>query len=149
MKRMYLKIIIIFIALLFVLFNSCYAKGILKEGQVENTAMQTIKLSSTEKRTIDNVISGADDFINNADIKGTIDQNATQETIDLIYNVLLAIGLVVAVICGVILGIQFMVSSADGQAQVKEKLIPYIVGCVVIFGAFGIWKLVMVLLKGI
>ena len=72
-----------------------------------------------------------------------------QKTIDLIYNIFLAVGLVVAVICGLILGIQFMMSSSEGQAEVKEKLVPFIVGCVVIFGAFGIWKLVMVLLQPI
>ena len=99
------------------------------------------------EQSIDEVMSSANDFLKNADTNNTISQENVQKTIDLIYNILLAIGLVVAVVAGVILGIEFMVSSADGQAQVKEKLIPYAVGCVIIFGAFGIWKLVMVLLK--
>ena len=102
--------------------------------------------NSLREQSIDEVMSSADDFINNADTNNTISQTNVQKTIDLIYNILLAIGLVVAVVAGVILGIQFMVSSAEGQAQVKEKMIPYVVGCVIIFGAFGIWKLVMVLL---
>ena len=50
---------------------------------------------------------------------------------------------------GVYLGIKFMSSSADDKAKVKEALIPYIVGCIVIFGAFGIWKLLITLLQPI
>lgn len=121
-----------------------------RSGGPSNTTTGTNTGSSTNNtpQSIDDVINGANNFINNANTSGTILQDPTTEAINLIYNVLLAIGLVIAVICGVILGIQFMTSSTDGQAKVKEKLIPYTVGCVIIFGAFGIWKLVMVLLQG-
>lgn len=34
-----------------------------------------------------------------------------------------------------------MLGGIEEQAKIKETLIPYIVGCIVIFGAFGIWKL--------
>ena len=56
---------------------------------------------------------------------------------------------IAAVVCGIVLGIQFMISSAEGQAQIKEKLFPYITGCVIIFGAFGIWKIIMILLGSV
>lgn len=101
------------------------------------------KVTEDRKQTIDGLISGADNFINSADTNNTIDQGSLKSTIDLIYNILLAIGLIVAVTAGAVLGVQFMMASADGKAEVKEKLIPYTVGCTVIFGAFGIWKLVM------
>lgn len=42
-------------------------------------------------------------------------------------------------IVGTILGIQFMVASAEDKAKVKEAIVPYVVGCIVIFGAFTIW----------
>lgn len=103
-------------------------------------------ITEDRKQTIDGVISGADNFIDNADTNNTIDQGSMKSTIDLIYNILLALGLVAAVATGTILGVQFMMASADGKAAVKEKLIPYTVGCVVIFGAFGIWKLVMIVI---
>ena len=98
---------------------------------------------------INQIMSSADNFISGADTNGTISQSNMQNTIDLIYNVLLGIGLIVAVVCGIVLGIQFMVSSAEGQAQIKEKLFPYVTGCVIIFGAFGIWKLIMILLGSV
>lgn len=101
------------------------------------------KVTEDRKQTIDGLISGADNFINSADTNNTIDKGSLKSTIDLIYNILLAIGLIVAVTAGAVLGVQFMTASADGKAEVKEKLIPYTVGCTVIFGAFGIWKLVM------
>lgn len=97
--------------------------------------------------TTDDIIGGADNFIKKANTEGTIMQDSSQKAIDLLYNVFFAIGLVATVIVGVILGIQFMTASADGKAEVKEKLIPYTVGCVIVFGAFGIWKIVMLLLK--
>ena len=42
---------------------------------------------------------------------------------------------------GTIIGIQFMMASAEEKAKVKEALIPYVVGCAVIFGAFTIWSI--------
>ena len=46
-------------------------------------------------------------------------------------------------IVGTIIGIQFMVASAEDKAKVKEALVPYIIGCAVIFGAFTIWSIVV------
>jgi hypothetical protein len=57
--------------------------------------------------------------------------------------------LAVAIIIGLVLGIQFMVGSVEQKAKVKDSLLPYIIGCIVIFGAFGIWKLVLTILENI
>ena len=40
-----------------------------------------------------------------------------------------------------------MMGSSTQKAETKELLIPYVVGCVIIFGAFGIWKLVVNMLN--
>lgn len=42
-----------------------------------------------------------------------------------------------------------MVGSVEQKAKVKDSLLPYIIGCIVIFGAFGIWKLVLTILENI
>ena len=65
------------------------------------------------------------------------------------YNILLGIGTVGATIVGGILGIQFMIASAEDKAKIKEAFIPYILGCVVIFGSFAIWKIVTNVLQNI
>ena len=41
-----------------------------------------------------------------------------------------------------------MISSVEEQAKIKELLVPYVAGCIVIFGAFGIWKLAVNIFKG-
>ena len=64
----------------------------------------------------------------------------------MLYNALLIIGIIIAVIVGTILGIKFMIGSVEEKADIKKLLIPYIVGCIVVFGAFGIWKLVVTIL---
>lgn len=74
------------------------------------------------------------------DNNAVINPDALKTTSDSIYNTLLAMAIIIAVIVAMILGIQFMVASADEKAKVKEALMPFIIGCIVVFGAFTIWK---------
>ena len=78
-----------------------------------------------------------------------IDMDASKETTSNIYNMLVAFGVVLSVIIGGILGIQLMWGSIEQQVKAKEMLIPYAIGCVVIFGAFGIWKIAVNVFSGI
>jgi len=82
------------------------------------------------------------------DIDETINVGALEETSDYIYNTLLGIAIMVAIIVAMVLGIQFMAASADEKAKVKEALMPFVVGCIVVFGAFTIWKVVASILQG-
>ena len=34
-----------------------------------------------------------------------------------------------------------MMGGAEGQAKVKEMLLPFVVGCIIVFGGFGFWKI--------
>ena len=70
-----------------------------------------------------------------------IEDEATKTEFNRIYNILFGIGIALSVIIGAVLGIKFMLGTVEEQAKVKEMLMPYIVGCIVIFGAFGIWRL--------
>lgn len=99
--------------------------------------------------TASDIITGADDFIQSgiSDAHPTIDESDLKAMSDLLYNALLVIAIVIAVIVGLVIGIQFMTGSVAQKAKVKETLIPYIAGCIVIFGAFGIWKLVVGILS--
>lgn len=79
--------------------------------------------------------------------KGEVRENPTINEDDVnalnskIYYGLMALGVCLAVIIGTILGIQIMWGSIELQVKAKEMLMPYAIGCIVIFGAFGIWKL--------
>ena len=98
--------------------------------------------------TVDDVISGADNFIEKGN-KSSIDIGELKSTKDFLYNALLASGIIIAVITGMILGIQYMVGSVEARADLKKALVGYVVSCVVIFGAFGIWKLVVNILSNV
>ncbi len=98
-------------------------------------------------KTTDQIVSDANDFVSNADISNTVDQQDFEEGISKIYNILFAIGMVIAVIWGVILGIKFLYDSTEGKAEIKEQLLPYVIGVFIIFGAFGIWKIVLEIMK--
>ena len=55
--------------------------------------------------------------------------------------------MIIAVIVGTILGIKFMVSSIEEKAKIKEILLVYIIGCVVLVGAFSLWKIIVNLMS--
>lgn len=77
---------------------------------------------------------------------------STQSIIDTsnkVYSVLLGFGTAVAVIVGAILGIQYMMAGVSKKVEVKESLFPYLVSCAVLFGALGIWKLIVLLLSDV
>ena len=64
-----------------------------------------------------------------------------------IIKVLGVIGSIVSVIFLVILGIKYMLGSVEEKASLKETLLAYLIGCVVVFGAFGIWKIAVNILQ--
>lgn len=78
-----------------------------------------------------------------------IDKAKLEEGASLMYDIALAIGSFIAIVVGIIVGIKFMTAAtADEKAQFKKTLVVYIVGCVVIFGAMGIWRLVIITVNG-
>lgn len=98
----------------------------------------------TKATGLGEIISGADGFLSQGQDSVPL---KIEEMSDMIYNILLILGIVIAVIVGMIIGIKFMTGGAEEKAKVKELLIPYIAGCVVIFGAFTIWKIVVTILQ--
>ena len=91
------------------------------------------------------VINGGSSFINEGLNTNTIvpTQETFKNTSDLIFNVLSIMGVIVLVIWGMVLGIKFITGSVEEQAEVKKGLIPYGVGCVIILGAYTIWRIVV------
>lgn len=63
-------------------------------------------------------------------------------------GLLMGLGIFVVAIVGVILGIRLMFTQADQKAKAKEALIIYLIGSVIIFGAIGIWRLLVTILDG-
>lgn len=87
------------------------------------------------------IIGRADRFLNDAYSPPSSDgmKSAIQE----VAGILMGIAVVLIVIVGAVLGIQFMLGGAEEQAKIKQSLIPYIIGSTVVFGATGIFNIVV------
>lgn len=97
---------------------------------------------------LQDIMNRAEGFVNNGENGGNVINNdALREGSNTLYNVLLVIGIAVAFIWGIVLGIQFVTGSLGEKADVKKNLIVYVIGCIIIFGAFGIWRLLLQLLQ--
>ena len=115
-----------------------------------NFCIFSLLTSNSYATSISDIFTKADDFIEQGQSsasESTIPEEKIQEISEILYNILLIIGVVVAVIIGIIIGINFMTGSVEEKAKVKEMFIVYIVGCIVVFGAFTIWKLVVTILQ--
>ena len=125
-KRL-IKIILFITLISLITYNNVYASG-----------------------SLDDVMGNADDFISTGQ-SGTVPINgqALANTSSVIYNTLLGIGMLIAIVVGIFIGIKFMFSTVDEKAKIKEVLLAYVLGCFVVFGAFGIWKMVTVILGNI
>ncbi len=104
-----------------------------------------------ENSGLSQIISGGDEFMEKGSTSSGIifDKEKMKNTSNTIANILIAIGTVIAVIVSSILGIKFMIGSVEEKAQIKEALVPFIIGCIVIFGAFTIWKIFVNIGNGI
>ena len=123
------KILIVFILLQTLAINSTYVQAF-SWSDIFQTSENFIE-TGKEANILNNV--------------NVIDVGEIKEVSDIIYNTLFGIGVALSVVVGAVLGIKFMMASLEEKAQIKESLVAYVAGCVVVFGAFGIWKLVMII----
>ncbi len=99
---------------------------------------------------IDDSFTQAKDFLStppSSEVK--ISDNNILEISKQIYKVVMILGIVVAAVIIMVLGIQFMTGSIEQQAKVKEMLVPFGVGCVVVFGSLTIWRIVISVMSSV
>lgn len=117
-------------------------------GNIEKNIYRRPKiLDKTAASSLDDMITDANDFVKGGAIQ--YEEEALQNFSSTLFNIFSIVGAAVAVIVGIVIGIKYMIGSVEEKAEYKKMLVPYIVGCVVVFGAFGIWKLIIVMLEGI
>lgn len=92
------------------------------------------------------VMEGAENFLKSGN-QNVVQGRELHSASNFIFYILFAIAIATAVIIGMIIGIRFMVSGVEEKAKIKEELLPYFVGCVIVFGAFGIWGLTVTILS--
>lgn len=126
-------------------------EGIDKAEQAKDDSVyQKPELKTANKdsaSSLDDMMSDADGFVKEGVVQ--YEEEALQNFSSTLFNIFSIVGAAVAVIIGIIIGIKYMIGSVEEKAEYKKMLVPYIVGCVVVFGAFGIWKLIVVMLESI
>ena len=137
------------------MYNECISKflggSMNKIIKITMLVIMIIFILSSNIFAVSDMFSQADDWIGTGknNVGTTMNTTTLQEASGSIYNILLGIGVAVAVIVGAILGIQFMTAGVDKKVEVKEALVPYVISCIVVFGSFGIWKLVVTILNSV
>lgn len=100
------------------------------------------------------IINSGDSFLQTGKDGATADADATSDTetskfISILYSTLLTLGIIVTIAVGGVMGIKFMMASAEDKAKIKESMVPYVVGSILIFGAFGIWRMFIMIFSQI
>lgn len=126
-SQIIIKILIIILIMQFILIPVSNASS---WGEIFNAGDQFLE---DGKQNSVNVISG----------------RQVRNQVNIIYNILFALGVVLSVIIAAALGIKFMLGSVEEKAEIKKAILPYVAGCIVMFGAFGIWKLMINLISSI
>lgn len=93
--------------------------------------------------SMDSIFSQGDSFLSAGGSGQTLDDSVMKGATDIIYNILFTLYLALAIIIGVFLGIKYMLAATSDKAEIKQSLITYVVAIVILFGAFGIWKIVV------
>ena len=64
-----------------------------------------------------------------------------------VVNIIQVVGIVIAVVILLVIGIKYMIGSASEKAEYKKTMIPYIVGAILIFAGTSIVKVIYSVLK--
>ena len=114
-----------------------------KSIKVISTLLLAIMLVASIATT---VLAGVDlnATINNVE-KQNLNGNADQQITKVggnIFNIIQVVGIVVAVIVLLVIGIKYMMGSASEKAEYKKTMIPYLVGAVLVFAGTSLVKVI-------
>lgn len=108
--------------------------------------ISTILLTSMLIATLASVAFAAVDpetVISGVENGSTVSETGNIQTIGAnIVNIIQVVGIVIAVIVLLVIGIKYMIGSAQEKAEYKKTMIPYVVGALLIFAGTSIVKVV-------
>ncbi len=96
------------------------------------------------------VVKAADDYDSTIDSifsEGSANTSNLEGVGANIVDIVTTIGIIVAVVVLLVLGIKYMMGSASEKAEYKKTMIPYLIGAILIFGASAIAKAVIQMSK--
>ena len=116
-----------------------------KQVRIISTILMVIMIIAS----LSSIVLGAEATLNALKNPGTV--NGVTEVQNLgkqMVGILQVIGIVVAVVVLLVLGIKYMMGSAEEKAEYKKTMIPYIVGAILIFAATTIVNVVYNIANG-
>ena len=99
--------------------------------------------------SLDDIFSSGKEFIDKGNEGAPI---TTQDAIAAFVPVgitLVGIATIVLIVVGLIMGVKYMIAGANEKAQLKEKLIYFVISIVLVYGATGIFVLVIQIFNNI
>ena len=73
----------------------------------------------------------------------TIDSSQINGFMNSVINIVSMVGSAVAIIALIILGIKYMMGSAEEKAEYKKSFVPLLVGAILVFGAATVAKIIV------
>lgn len=105
--------------------------------------------TSSQLDSYNSINNKAKEFINNGSNQITISSQTVEEDLKPFAQIMMGIAILVLLSVGAILGVKYMISGADEKANIKEKLIWYVIAAVLIFGAVPIFNIVIKILNNV
>ena len=98
--------------------------------------------SSTGISSAGDILSAGQGFISKGKNGTPITMNDAQNLLPL-GRILMAIALGIIVVVGMIMGVKYMISGADERANMKQKLIWYLIAAALVLAPVGIYNIVV------
>ncbi len=97
------------------------------------------------------VMAAAEVKVTPGEMKGdsSVDTTGISGIGNKIITIITTIGIVVSVIVLVVLGIKYMMGSAEEKAEYKKTLMPYVIGAGLVFAASSIAQIVYQFMQGV
>lgn len=132
-----------------------YNKSLLTQSSSEGNSGQTpAGNSGSTSGSTSGTSGGIGDLKNQGDSfidKGSKNEQITENEIIAILvpigRVLVQVATIVLVVVGMIFGVKYMMAGADEKANLKQKLIWYIISIVLVYGAVGIFTIVRTVIE--
>ena len=118
-----------------------------KSIKVISTLLLTIMLVASIAGTV--LAVDPNTVLNGLNGNGNVQTNDLTKVGNNIVTIIQVVGIVIAVIVLLVIGIKYMMGSASEKAEYKKTMIPYLVGAILIFGASAITKVVVGIGQGI
>ena len=111
-----------------------------KSIKVISTLLLAIMLVTSIAGTV--FADSTTDVLNKLKGDGNVETNSLTTVGNNVVTIINVVGIVIAVIILLIIGIKYMIGSASEKAEYKKTMIPYIVGAVLIFAGTALVRVI-------